>query len=201
MQNHHLLPNLFPFLASIEIWQTESFQLFKVEVDITVQILTVVINYKCTVTHFSSCFVQDRTLTNTFMSGVLRLIRFFFRSNGKPMVFKNLLLEQGCFTVLCQFLLYRKSESALCIDVFLLYHQRALSGVPCAMQQVSMAFCFIYRAPQMSIPTSQFTPPRFSPLGVHTFVLYVCVSWKDIANVYVCVFFLNLLMIHTENFY
>ena len=35
----------------------------------------------------------------------------------------------------------------------------------------------------MSVPASQFTPPLFFPLGVHTFVLYVCVSWKDIANV------------------
>ena len=28
----------------------------------------------------------------------------------------------------------------------------------------------------MSIPTSQFIPPATSPLGIHTFVLYICVS-------------------------
>lgn len=39
---------------------------------------TVVINYKYTDTHFSSCFVQDRALTNPFMQDLLRLINFFF---------------------------------------------------------------------------------------------------------------------------
>lgn len=38
---------------------------------------TVVINYKGTHLHFSSCFVQDRTLTSPFMQGLLRLINFF----------------------------------------------------------------------------------------------------------------------------
>ena len=28
----------------------------------------------------------------------------------------------------------------------------------------------------MTIPISQFTPHLFSPLGIHTFILYICVS-------------------------
>ena len=35
---------------------------------------------------------------------------------------------------------------------------------------------FIHISVYMSIPISQFIPPPLSPLGVHTFVLYICVS-------------------------
>ena len=40
-----------------------------------------------------------------------------------------------------------------------------------------LVICFIHISVYMSIPISQFIPPPpLSPLGVHTFVLYVCVS-------------------------
>ena len=35
---------------------------------------------------------------------------------------------------------------------------------------------FVHISVYMSIPVSQFIPPPTSPLGVHMFVLYVCVS-------------------------
>lgn len=49
----------------------------------------VVINYKRTDLHFSSCFVQDRALTNPFMQDLLRLINFFSKSDGKPVKVLN----------------------------------------------------------------------------------------------------------------
>ena len=41
----------------------------------------------------------------------------------------------------------------------------------------------------MSVPISQFIPPSFSPLGVHTFVLYVCVSISALMQYILMLFF------------
>ena len=55
---------------------------------------------------------------------------------------------------------------------------RALSRVPCALYgDCSLGFWFILSGVHMSVPTSQFIPHHPPcPLGVHMFLLYVCVS-------------------------
>ena len=42
----------------------------------------------------------------------------------------------------------------------------------------------------MSVPISQFIPPPFSPLGVHTSVFYVCLSFC-FAYRFICTIFLD----------
>ena len=52
------------------------------------------------------------------------------------------------------------------------------------VQQVLISYYFIRISVYMSIPIAQFIPPPpppppLYPLGVHTFVLYICVSILD----------------------
>ena len=62
---------------------------------------------------------------------------------------KFFLLEQSCFTLLCQFLLYGKLNHPY-INIYPLFfgfpshlgHDRALSRVPCAIQQVLISYLF-----------------------------------------------------------
>ena len=96
----------------------------------------------------------------------------------------NFLLEYFCFTMLCQFLLY-STVNRLCIYIYPLsfglpshlgYH-RALSRVPCAIEQILVSYLLyiwqcIYAKPYLPIHPNLFP----FPLGVHRFVLYVCVS-------------------------
>ena len=85
--------------------------------------------------------------------------------------------------MLCQFLLYIKVNH-LYVYIYPLFfrfpshlgHHRALSRVPCAIQQVLISYLFytqqcIYVNPNLPIHP---TPPP--PLGIHKFVLYICVS-------------------------
>ena len=60
-------------------------------------------------------------------------------------------------------------------------HQRALSRLPVLYSKFQTVVYFIHSINSvfMSIPVSQFLPPYSSPpppLGIHTFVLYLCVS-------------------------
>ena len=51
--------------------------------------------------------------------------------------------------------------------------------LPVLYSRSSLVIYFIHSSVYMSIPISQFIPPPpLSPLGVHTFVLYVCVSFS-----------------------
>ena len=46
-----------------------------------------------------------------------------------------------------------------------------------SLYRFSLVIYFIHISVYMSIPISQFIPPHpLSPLGVHTFVLYICFS-------------------------
>ena len=96
---------------------------------------------------------------------------------------KNFLLRYSCFTMLCYFLLYSKVNQ-LYVYIYSLFfgfpfhlgHRRALSRVPCAIQQVLISYLLytqqcIYVNPNLPVhPTSP------SLLGVHAFVLYIFVS-------------------------
>ena len=88
--------------------------------------------------------------------------------------------------MLCQFLLYSKVKNQLYVYIQLLYfqtsfplgHHRALNRVPCHIQQVFISYLFytqqcIYVDSNLPIYP---TPPF--PLGIHKFVLYVCVCFS-----------------------
>ena len=67
------------------------------------------------------------------------------------------------------------------------------------IQQVLISFHFIHISVYMSILISQFItqpPPPLSPLGVHTFVLYICVSYFCPANRFICTIFLGSTYMH-----
>ena len=88
----------------------------------------------------------------------------------------NDLLYQKLFTFIFIFLrVFLKIGVQLFYNVVLVSTVQR-SGVPCAVQQVLISYLFYT---YMSIPISQIIPPRhppFSPLSVHIFVLYICVS-------------------------
>ena len=69
-----------------------------------------------------------------------------------------------------------QSESAIHIHIAPLCHHRALNKVPCTIQWVLISYYFIHSSIYMSILISQFVPPPLPPRGVHTCVLYICVS-------------------------
>ena len=82
----------------------------------------------------------------------------------------------------CWFLLYSKvNQLYLCIYPIFFGcpshsdHHKALSRVPCAIQYVLLSFLFytysIVYICQSQSPNSSYPP---FPLGIHTFVLYVC---------------------------
>ena len=88
--------------------------------------------------------------------------------------FPNSLLEYICFTVLCQFLWYNKVNQ-LHIYIYLLFFSVSFPiqvisehfyRVACAIQQVLLVICFVYRSVSMSIPVSQFILPISSPLSI-----------------------------------
>ena len=54
--------------------------------------------------------------------------------------------------------------------------QRSELEFPVLYSMFSLGICFIHISIYMSIPISQFIPLPLSLLGVHMFVLYVCVS-------------------------
>ena len=68
-----------------------------------------------------------------------------------------------------------------------LSHHRALSKVPVLYRRFSFVVYFIHNinCAYMSIPISQFLPFLFSLLGIHTFVLYICISifaWQIVSS-------------------
>ena len=56
----------------------------------------------------------------------------------------------------------------------------------CWATRFSLVTYFIHGCVYMLIPISQFMPPLFFPLGVHTFVLCLCVSCLCFANRLIC---------------
>ena len=83
---------------------------------------------------------------------------------------------------MCYFPLYSKVNNLyLDIEPLLfgfpshLGHHRVLSRVPCAVEQVLIAYLFYSRV-CTSVPIFQFVPPPPSPFSIHRFVLYIRVS-------------------------
>ena len=60
---------------------------------------------------------------------------------------------------------------------------RALNRCPVLYSRFSLVIYFMQSRVYVSIPISQFIPAPISPLGVHTFVLYVCVSISTLQKV------------------
>ena len=92
-------------------------------------------------------------------------------------------LEYSCFTMLCQFLLYGKVNQLYVYICPLFFgfpshlgHHRALSRVPCAIQQVLISYLFYTQQGIYVNPNLPIYPTPLSRLGIHTFVLYFCVS-------------------------
>lgn len=97
---------------------------------------------------------------------------------------KLILLLYSCFIVLCYFLLCSRVNQ-LCVCIYPLFgefsshlgHHRALSRVPCAIEQALISCLFYaqqckYVNPNLPI---HLIPSQISLLGIHTFVLYICV--------------------------
>ena len=130
---------------------------------------------------YNQFFLLTLCLSSTYL--FLNFITIVVLFNFLFSLFKKFLLEYSCFTMLCQFLLNSKVNQ-LYVYIYPLFfgflshlgHHRALSRVPCAIQQVLISYLFIHSGVYMSVPISQFIPPPPSPLGIHTFVLYICVS-------------------------
>ena len=76
---------------------------------------------------------------------------------------------------MCQFLLYSRVNQ-LYVDIHPLFfgfpshlgHHRALSRIPCVIQQVLISYLFYTSSVYMSIPNSHFIPLPPAPLGIHT---------------------------------
>ena len=81
------------------------------------------------------------------------------------------LLQYSCFTVLCQFLLCSKVNQ-LYVYIYPLFlrfschlgHRRALTRVPCAIQQVLISYLFICSSVYTSVSISRLIPPPHSAL-------------------------------------
>ena len=89
-------------------------------------------------------------------------------------------LECGCFTMLCQFLAVQQSESVIRIHISPLF-QTSFSLSPQSVEQSSL--CSTVGSHQLPILyivvyicQSQSPNSSPSPLGVHKFFLYICVS-------------------------
>ena len=54
--------------------------------------------------------------------------------------------------------------------------QRSEIEFPVLYSRFSLVIYFIHISIYLLIPIFHFIPPLLSPLGVHTFVLYICVS-------------------------
>lgn len=100
-------------------------------------------------------------------------------------VFKNILLEKGCFTVLSQFLLHGK-VNCLSVDIDPLFfgfsscldHHRALSRVPSSVQQVLIGYVtHSINSKYTSTPASQSTPPLSPPWCPHLCSLHPCLCF------------------------
>ena len=95
---------------------------------------------------------------------------FFFFS----VIFKKFLLEYSCFTISCQFLLCSEVNELYVYIYPLLFgfpshlgHHRALSRVPCALQQVLISYLFytqqcIYVNPNLPIHHTPLFPTSVS---------------------------------------
>ena len=97
--------------------------------------------------------------------------------------FLKFLLVCSCFTMLCQFLLYSKVNQ-LYVYIYLLFfvlpshldHHRALSRVPCAMQQALTSY-LLYTQKCIYVNTNlPIHPTPLSLLSIHMFIFYVCFS-------------------------
>ena len=101
-------------------------------------------------------------------------------------VFLKFLLEYSCFTMLCQFLAVQQNESVIHIHISPLFWISFPLRSPQSTEQSSL--CYTVGSHQLSILyivsivyISQSQSPNLSHptpflLGIHTFVLYVCVS-------------------------
>ena len=95
------------------------------------------------------------------------------------LIFKNFLLEYSCFTMYSK--MNQPYINTHCLPFGLLSppgHHSALTRAPCAIQQILISSLF-YTQYQwcMCVDPNLTIPPIFSsPLGIHTFVLYICVS-------------------------
>ena len=114
-------------------------------------------------------------------------------------IFIKFLLEYSCFTILCQFILYSKVNQ-LCVYIYPLFfgfpshlgYHRALSRVPCVIQQVLISYLFytqyqqcIYVNPNLPIPPI----PHFLPWYPHVHSLHLCLYFC-FANKFIYIVFL-----------
>ena len=88
----------------------------------------------------------------------------------------------SCFTCCVSFYCTAKwiSHTYTPISSFFVFpshsgHHSALSRVPCAIQYVSLAIYFIHSINSIYVSISVFPTAHPSPLGIHMFVLFICV--------------------------
>ena len=100
----------------------------------------------------------------------------------------------GCFIILCYFLLYCRGNQ-LCVHIYPPFGEfpshlglnRALSRVPCAIEEGSLVAYFMLHSVNMSVPISQFisSHPNFLPLvSIHLFSTSVSLSTLQIPGIY-----------------
>ena len=101
-------------------------------------------------------------------------------------VFKNFLLEYGSLQY-CVSFCHTGKVNPRYVWMYSLSPESAEWSCLCytvGSHWLSVLYIVVYRC--QSQPPNSLHP--FSPLGIHTFVLYICLSWKDIANVVFFIF-------------
>ena len=118
--------------------------------------------------------LEGRALTLAWLGGKARVL--FSPRKWSLSPFFKIKLELSCLTVLYWSLLCRKVNQ-LYTDVHLLFvTTEHWVELPVLYSGFSLVTCFLHGSVCMWIPVSEFIPLALSPIGVHTFVLYVCVS-------------------------
>ena len=116
--------------------------------------------------------------------------RKFFQINLLPFIYafisKLIVSQYSCFTMLCQFLMYRKMNQPKVNIYFLCFgfasqsgHHSASSRVSCVVyRRFSLVSCFIYSiySVQVSTPISQFLPPPSLTPGASIYLFSASVS-------------------------
>ena len=109
------------------------------------------------------------------------------------MKLKNFILQHYIICCAAKWISHKDTFTPLLYLIsFPFGHHRQWEGFPVLYSRLSLVICFIHNISSvcMSVLISQFIPLSLSLLSVHTFVLYICVSFC-FENRFICVIFLD----------